>query len=563
MRHFTYLGAISALASVTAAKFPSAQQWAERSIYQVMTDRFARPAGSSDEPCDPYKYCGGSWTGIIDRLDYIQDLGFTAVQISPVVENIPEHTTYGEAYHGYWPQDLYALNEHFGTADDLRKLSAELHKREMYLMVDVVINDMAQAVNGSTTSNGEPDIDWSRLIPFNDEKYYHPFCSITDWNNPDMAKNCWFSADTVALPDLNTEDATVVSMIQEWAKGLVGNYSIDGLRIDATKHMNDAYLTSFSEAAGVFTIGEVYTENTDAVCRYQEFVSGLLNYPMYSPMIQAFTAGNMPGLAESVRAVRSQCKDFTRLASFTENHDTPRFASLINDTTLAKNAMAFNILSDGIPIVYQGQEQHLRGPSSPYNRSPLWPTNYTTTSPLYNTTATLNRLRNHAIRLDSTYITTHSEELYLDGSTYATRKGAEGKQIVSVFSNQGAGGGPYNLTIPGAFKPGTEVVEVLSCKKVTADKEGRITVEMDEGEPMIFFPAKRMAGSGICGSKERKGPAALCASADGKGKNETAVGKNHTEKETAFEHSSSGSGVSMSLSMVLLGVLAGVACWVL
>jgi alpha-amylase len=242
--------------------------------------------------------------------------------------------------------------------------------------------------------------------------------------------------------------------------------------------------------------------------------------------------------------------------------------------------MAFNILSDGIPIgkstltimlqtlltdppVYQGQEQHLRGPSSPYNRSPLWPTNYTTSSPLYNTTATLNRLRNHAIRLDSTYVSTHSEELYLDGSTYATRKGAEGKQILSVFSNQGAGGGPYNLTVPGAYKPGTEVMEVLTCKKVTADKEGKIMVEMDEGAPKVFFPAKRMAGSGICGSKERKGPAALCASTGGKGNNETAVGKNHTEKETAFEHSSSGTGVSMSVGMVLLGVFAGVASWVL
>ncbi|KAL2811041.1 glycoside hydrolase superfamily [Aspergillus granulosus] len=558
MRHFTFFGAVSTLASIAAASPPSAQQWAERSIYQVMTDRFARPAGSADEPCDPYKYCGGSWTGIIDKLDYIQDLGFTAVQISPVVENIPEQTTYGEAYHGYWPQNLYALNKHFGTADDLRKLSGALHQRGMFLMVDVVINDMAQAINGSTTTDGEPDIDWSRLIPFNDEKYYHPVCSITDWNDSDELKNCWFSVDTVALPDLKTEDEKVVSMIQEWVKGLVGNYSIDGLRIDATKHMNDAYLTSFSEAAGVFTMGEVYTENTDAVCRYQEFVSGLLNYPMYSPMIQAFTAGNMPGLAESVRAVHGQCKDFTRLASFTENHDTPRFASLINDTTLAKNAMAFNILSDGIPIVYQGQEQHLRGSSSPYNRSPLWATNYATNSPLYNTTATLNRLRNHAIRLDSHYISNHSQELYLDGSTYATRKGAEGKQIVSVFSNQGSQGGPYNLTIPGAFNPGTEVMEVLSCKKVIAGQEGRITVEMDEGEPSVFFPVKKMAGSGVCGFRERKGALSSCNGEKGNG-NET----NHTTSETGVEHSSSGSGVSLSLTMVLLGAFAGLASWAL
>ncbi|KAL4870056.1 hypothetical protein BDV12DRAFT_207984 [Aspergillus spectabilis] len=557
MRHLTYVNALLVACASVAVASPSAQQWAERSIYQVMTDRFGRPAGSSDEPCDPYKYCGGSWLGIIDRLDYIQDLGFTAVQISPVMENIPEDTTYGEAYHGYWPQDLYSLNQHFGNADDLRKLSNELHKRGMYLMVDVVINDMAQAVNGSTI-NGEPTINWSRLIPFNNEKYYHPFCEITDWNDSEISKNCWFSVDTVALPDLKTEDEKVVSMIQEWVKGLVSNYSIDGLRVDATKHMNDAYLTSFSQAAGVFTMGEVYTENTDAFCRDQEFVSGLLNYPLYSPMVKAFTTGNMPGLAEKVRAVHSECEDFTRLATFMENHDTPRFASLINDTTLAKNAMAFNILSDGIPIVYQGQEQHMKGEFSPYNREPLWKTRYDTHSPLYNTTATLNNLRNHAIRLDKHYVSNHSQELYLDGSTYATRKGAEGSQIVSIFSNQGSQGGPYRLIIPGAFAPGTEAMEVLSCRKVTADQEGKITVAMDAGEPKAFYPVKKLDGAGLCGFKKRK--TALCTGGGGKG-NSTV--KNHTMSKGTYELSSLGSEASISSTMALLCVFAGVVSWLL
>ncbi|KAL4920132.1 glycoside hydrolase superfamily [Aspergillus aurantiobrunneus] len=557
MRHFTYLNALLFAFSSLATASPSAQQWAERSIYQVMTDRFARPAGSSEERCDPYKYCGGSWAGIIDKLDYIQDLGFTAVQISPVVENIPEDTTYGEAYHGYWPQNLYSLNEHFGTAEELRKLSKALHKRGMYLMVDVVINDMAQAYNSSVT-NGEPDIDYSRLIPFDDRKYYHPFCRITDWNDPDIAKDCWFSVETVALPDLRTEDKAVVSMIEDWVKGLVGNYSIDGLRIDTTKHMNDAYLTSFSQAAGVFTMGEVYSENTDAVCRYQEFVPGLLNYPLHGPMVEAFTAGNMPGLAETVRALQNECKDFTRLGTFTENHDTPRFASLINDTTLAKNAMAFNILSDGIPVVYQGQEQHMKGPSSPYNREPLWETGYDSHSPLYNTTATLNKLRNHAIRLDKHYASNHSEELYLDGSTYATRKGAESSQIVSVFSNQGTQGGPYQLRVPKAFAPGTEAMEVLSCTKVTADKEGNITVKMDAGEPKVFFPVKKLKGSGLCGFRKTKAP--LCSA--GKG-NSTEKPENQTVGENTPEQLSSGSDATVSYTMVLLCVFAGVANWLL
>lgn len=295
-----------------------------------MTDRFARTDGSTDAPCDLYKYGGGSWAGIINKLDYIQEMGFGAIQISLVVENIPQDTKYGEAYHGYWPQNMYALNENFGTAEDLKKLSDELHRRHMYLMGDVVINDMAQAIDGTMEDDLSPTIDWTKLIPFNDEKYYHPYCNITDWSDLENYQNCWFGVEVVALPDLKTEDDTVVSMIQDWIKELVSNYSIDGLRIDATKHLNNAYLTSFSEASGVFTMGEVYTGDTPAVCRYQDFVSGLLNFPNYYPMIQAFTAGNMPGFAQMVSTVKDGCKDFTLLGTFLENQDIPRFASLID-----------------------------------------------------------------------------------------------------------------------------------------------------------------------------------------------------------------------------------------
>jgi len=75
---------------------------------------------------------------------------------------------------------MYALNKNFGTARDLKNLADELHKRDMYLMVDVVINDMAQAINGTMEDHPPPTIDWTKLIPFNDEKYYHPYCNITD-----------------------------------------------------------------------------------------------------------------------------------------------------------------------------------------------------------------------------------------------------------------------------------------------------------------------------------------------------------------------------------------------
>ena len=75
---------------------------------------------------------------------------------------------------GYWPKDYYQLNPNFGTADDLKNLVKALHDRDMYLMVDLVVNHYA--------SWGDEDIQWSQYVPFNDQKYFHNKCWI-NWNN--------------------------------------------------------------------------------------------------------------------------------------------------------------------------------------------------------------------------------------------------------------------------------------------------------------------------------------------------------------------------------------------
>lgn len=106
-------------------------EWRSQSIYQVMTDRFARTDGSTTAPCRLDDYCGGTWQGLISKLSYIQQMGFTAIWISPVVQNVQGLTADGNSYHGYWQNNPYALNRKFGTADDLKALSAEVHRRGM------------------------------------------------------------------------------------------------------------------------------------------------------------------------------------------------------------------------------------------------------------------------------------------------------------------------------------------------------------------------------------------------------------------------------------------------
>jgi alpha-amylase len=147
--------------------------WRSRSIYQVITDRFARPDGSTTAPCvlEDNQYCGGTWQGLISKLDYIQGMGFTAIWISPVVTQIDGSAASGEGYHGFWSRDLTTLNSHFGTVEDLQALAQALHDRDMLFMIDVVANNYAYAGPGQETV-------YSDYVPFNKEEYFHPFCYI-------------------------------------------------------------------------------------------------------------------------------------------------------------------------------------------------------------------------------------------------------------------------------------------------------------------------------------------------------------------------------------------------
>lgn len=106
-----------------------------------------------------------------------------------------------------------------------------------------------------------------------------------------------------------------------------------------------------------------------------------------------------------INTVKSDCSDSTLLGTFIENHDNPRFASYTEDMSLAKNVATFTIMSDGIPIIYAGQEQHYNGGSDPYNREATWLSGYNTDSELYKVIAQANAIRNKAIYQAEDYIT--------------------------------------------------------------------------------------------------------------------------------------------------------------
>ncbi|KAG9828208.1 alpha-amylase, partial [Aureobasidium melanogenum] len=442
-------------------------QWRSQSIYQVLTDRFARTDGSTTASCDVNEYCGGSFQGIINKLDYIQQMGFSAIWISPVVKNIRSSGQDGDSYHGYWAQDIYQVNTNFGSASDLVSLSKALHGRGMYLMVDIVTNHMGYDGCGNC-------VDYSIYNPFNQQSYYHPFCLI-DYSN----------------------QTSVEQVLLGWRQ------YIDGLRIDSAKSVDKAFYQPFEQAASVYAVGEVYDGDPNYFCDYQNYLDGMLNYPSYYWITQAFqsTSGSISNLYNGINTLKSACKDTTLLGSFMENHDVARFASLTSDYALAKNAIAFTMLADGIPIIYQGQEQHFSGSSVPNNREALWLSGYSTSSQLYPFIATLNMIRKQAIKQDTGYLTYKAYPVYSDASTIVMRKGTTGSQVIGLFTNKGSSGSSsFTLSSSASgFTAGQAVTDVLSCTSYTADSNGNIAISVNAGAPRVLYPTSKLAGSGLCG----------------------------------------------------------------
>ena len=102
------------------------EEWKSRSIYQLLTDRFARTTDTGN--CNYSQYCGGNYQGIINKLDYIKGMGFDAIWISPIVENAEG------SYHAYHTVNFYGINENFGTEQDIHDLIEECHKNDIYVV---------------------------------------------------------------------------------------------------------------------------------------------------------------------------------------------------------------------------------------------------------------------------------------------------------------------------------------------------------------------------------------------------------------------------------------------
>jgi len=135
------------------------EDWRDQVIYQLMVDRFANGDARNDHRVDPTslaRYQGGDWQGVIDRMDYLEALGVTALWISPVVLNVDTDAGI-DGYHGYWAVDFTRVSPHFGDLATLRRMVDEAHERGMLVILDIVTNHLGQVFYYDVNHNGQPD----------------------------------------------------------------------------------------------------------------------------------------------------------------------------------------------------------------------------------------------------------------------------------------------------------------------------------------------------------------------------------------------------------------------
>jgi glycosidase len=350
-------------------------------LYLVMTDRFAdgNPAKEKqgyDRAAAKGRH-GGDFAGIEQHLDYLSELGVTALWTTPVASNgdMPE------SYHGYAATDLYAVDAHFGTLEDYQHLSDALHDRRMKLVIDLVPNHIG--VEHPWVLD-PPAPEWFHGTLENHRLTQSNFYALVDPHAPRQAWSAitdgWF---TDAMPDLNQENPLVARYLIENALWWVETANLDGVRLDTFPYVDRAFWHEFhatlhSVYPHLTTVGEVFNGDAEVTSFFAGGVAqrgidtGLdtpFDFPVYFSLRDVLIHGKpMTDLARVLRQ-DSLYPHPERLVSFIGNHDTARFMTEAGGSA-AKLKLALGLVSTlrGMPQIYSGDEIGMDGGEDPGNR---------------------------------------------------------------------------------------------------------------------------------------------------------------------------------------------------
>ena len=346
-------------------------------IYQIMPDRFANGSKSNDasglrdkvERGNGAARHGGDIAGIINRLDYIADMGFTQLWPTPLVEN--DMPTY--SYHGYAATDHYRIDPRYGSNDDYRRLASEARKRGIGIIADVVLSHIG---SGHWWLKDLPTPDWTNNTggKFTTTRHHRvsvqdPYASRADQLN---FTGGWF---TDSMPDLNQTNPLVANYLIQNNIWWIEYAGLSGLRIDTYGYSDGAFLTEYTrrlmaEYPNINMVGEEWHKSPAVVSRWQKgkrnfdgYVSSLpsvMDFPLAEAMRDALS-GKKPG-AGFTEVYETMSQDYLypdpgNLVLFEGNHDISRIYSVVGqDMGLYKMSLAWLMTMPRIPQFYYGTE---------------------------------------------------------------------------------------------------------------------------------------------------------------------------------------------------------------
>jgi len=512
-----------------------ADDWRDEVIYQIVVDRFDDGDPSNDvldgrgpTPDDLKRHQGGDWRGVTRRLDYVRELGATAIWISPVVENV-DHTPREDGYHGYWASDFTRPNPRFGDLEDLRTLVREAHARDVLVLIDVVTNHTGRVFSYDLDDDGEVD-EGELEPPYLATGYDVPLLFThaprlfagegtlalgpehfhrRGFGNVGIREEKLYGDFPTGLRDLATGRDDVLEALVDTYVRWVQDTDVDGFRIDAVPHVEDAFWPRFGRrlrerlaALGkrrFFLLGEVFTTDNAYVASYSApdwGIDAAFDLPLKFAFFDRFllegrAASEAAPFVEAQRALFSDAPQplgidldpwESRVVLF-DNHDTWRLRAELDDPRVVQLSLLVLLTLDGIPAIYYGTEQDYRGRADGDQRERLWDSGFETSGETFERIRTLTRLRAEepALRRGRLAVRYASENDGFseepDAGMFAYERSDAGSRLLIVVNGHALQ--TSRATVPSGFPSGTQLVERLGGEgSWSAGPRGEVDVEL-------------------------------------------------------------------------------------